>query len=111
MVEVHPERTEGEYTCDAVRDEGDEKAAPTRQLSELNKRGREGWELVAVYPRQGWIEYVFKRPASIEIHTGVTRVGDDPETNESDCHGDDTSRDHHSGRARGGRWDLLENTL
>lgn len=56
----------------AVRDEG-EQAAPTRQLSALNERGREGWELVAIYARQGWVEYVFKRPASIEIDTGVPR--------------------------------------
>jgi hypothetical protein len=51
MVEVHPKRTAWEYWCLAVNKE-DANKSPGRQLLEINKLGGEGWELVAVYPRQ-----------------------------------------------------------
>jgi hypothetical protein len=51
--------------------------SPGRQLLEINKLGGEGWELVAVYPRQDLTDYVFKRQASTTIDTGVPRAGDE----------------------------------
>ena len=76
MVEVHPKRTAWEYWCLAVNKE-DANKSPGRQLLEINKLGGEGWELVAVYPRQDLIDYVFKRQASTTIDTGVPGAGDE----------------------------------
>ena len=42
-----------------------------RHWAEVQKLGREGWELVSVYRRGDWIDYTFKRQAPIEINTGV----------------------------------------
>ena len=36
--------------------------------AEVQKLGREGWELVSVYRRGDWIDYAFKRQAPIEIN-------------------------------------------
>jgi hypothetical protein len=76
MVELHPKRTVWEYWCLAVNKE-DANRSPGRQWAEINELGDEGWELVAVYPRQAAIDYVFKRQASITIDTGVPRAGDE----------------------------------
>jgi len=76
MVELHPERTAWEYWCLAVSNE-DALKFKDRHWAEVQKLGREGWELVSVYRRGDWIDYVFKRQAPIEINTGVPRAGDD----------------------------------
>jgi hypothetical protein len=76
VVEIHPERTSWEYHCLAVNKE-DANKSPGRQFLEINKLGGEGWELVAVYPRQDSIDYVFKRQAPTTINTGVPRAGDE----------------------------------
>jgi hypothetical protein len=57
--------------------QGGRKQVSGRQWAEIKKLGDEGWELVAVYPRQAAIDYVFKRQASITIDTGVPRAGDE----------------------------------
>jgi hypothetical protein len=68
--------TAWEYWCLAVKQGGREQVSG-RQLLEINKLGGEGWELVAVYPRQDLTDYVFKRQASTTIDTGVPRAGDE----------------------------------
>jgi Domain of unknown function (DUF4177) len=76
MVEIHPERTAWEYRCLAVNKE-DANKSRDRHWAEINKLGGKGWELVAVYPRQTSIDYVFKRQAPTTINTGVPRAGDE----------------------------------
>ena len=71
MVVVHPERTAWEYRAVGVN------GSPERHWAEMQKLGSEGWELVAVYPLDKRIDYVFKRQASVDIVTGVPRASDD----------------------------------
>ena len=37
----------------------------------------EAESLLLSSPAKGWVDYVFKRPASIEIDTSVPRAGDE----------------------------------
>jgi hypothetical protein len=67
MVVYVPERTPWEYRAVSVK--GD-----ALQQDKPNELGRGAWELVAITPRQGGIDYVFKRPAAIEIDTGAPRA-------------------------------------
>ena len=76
MVVVHPERTAWEYRAVGVN-KADVNASPDRHWAEMQKLGSEGWELVAVYPLDKRIDYVFKRQASVDIVTGVPRASDD----------------------------------